>query len=344
MADQEGVQSEEVQDEAAEKGTISYMMEHPDEFPGSAAADEDEETPEAKAAREAAEADAAAAAAAETETPDQKAAREAAEAEADKTKDWTIEDFRKGYKEAETRMHMATGETSTEKEAREAAEKRAEVAEAKLAEQEVEKERLAAEAAKPKPLDEEAQDAIFEKAAAELADLDQAGPDYLKRYGQILRKAVTAVSKSQGSVDSDTTADEIATKAWAKYQAKVAEDSVKTAEERQREENARIETRARGLGAKAGLDLGDPESVDSIVWDRMSRKIPQEVYDVGTLEAQVEWVTSEVRKRTAKKVAQTDTERKQAAEIQKKSVVMGKGVNFTPSKETPKTKTLSEMY
>ena len=109
-------------------------------------------------------------------------------------------------------------------------------------------------------------------------------------------------------------------------------------------EEARIEKNARELGIKSGLDLQDPDSADSIIWDRMKAKIPQEVFDKGTLEAQVEWVTAEVRKRTGKVVEQTDAEREAAAAAQRNNAVMGKGVHFTPSKEEPKQKTLSEMY
>ena len=345
MADKDGIRTEDGQDGAENKRTFSYMMDHPDEVQGPAVSTQDQETLEEKEARERAEAETAAAAAGgpEGETPEAKAAREAAEAEADKTKDWTVEDFRKGYKEAETRMHTATGETAKEKEAREAAEKRAEVAEAKLVEQEVEREKLAAEAAKPKSMTEDEQDAIFEKAASQLRDLDIGDPDYLRDYGRIMRKAVTAVSKSQVSVDPDTTANEVATKAWEQFQARQTAESVKTAEERQREDEVRVESNARDLGIKTGLDLGDPDSADSIIWDRMKTKIPQEVFDKGTLEAQVEWVAVEVRKRTGKVVQQTDAERKQVAEAQRRNTVMGKGVNFTPSKETPKKRTLSEV-
>ena len=340
MADEDGNRTAEDLDSTEDKGTLSYRMNHPDEVPDPAAFVGDEETPEAKAARELAEADAAAAA--ETETPEAKAARETAAA-ALKPKFATVEEYDKAYKEAETRMHTATGETAKEREAREAAEKRAEVAEAKLAEQEVEREKLAAEAAKPKSMTEDEQDAIFEKAASQLRDLDIGDPDYLRDYGRIMRKAVTAVSKSQVSVDPDTTANEVATKAWEQFQARQTAESVKTAEERQREDEVRVESNARDLGIKTGLDLGDPDSADSIIWDRMKTKIPQEVFDKGTLEAQVEWVAVEVRKRTGKVVQQTDAERKQVAEAQRRNTVMGKGVNFTPSKETPKKRTLSEV-
>ena len=240
MADQEADQLEAGTEDLEEKSSISYMMEHPEEETDLSVAGQDQETPEQKAAREAEEAETAAAEAAaeaggETETPEQKAAREAAEAEADKTKGWTEEDFRRGYKEAETRMHAATEETAKEKAAREAAEARAEAAEAKLAEQDAERERLAAEAAKPKPMTEEDQDAIFEKAAAELADLDQSSPDYLKDYAKIWRRAINAAGQNRTPPDPETTAEEIATKAWEKIQAKQAEDKVKTEEERRRD-------------------------------------------------------------------------------------------------------------
>ena len=343
---------EEDLDEGAEfedKTTLAYKMEHPEEAPGfQAARSDDEETPEEIAAREKVEADAAAAAAGDAETPEQKAAREAAEAEADKTKDWTVEDFRRGYKEAETRMHTATGETAKEKAAREAAEARAEAAEAKLAEQEAEKEKLATEAAKPKPLTEDEQDAIFEKAAAELADLDQTSPDYLKEYGRIWRKAINAAGQDRTPPDAETAAEEVATKAWEKFEAKRAAETAKTAEQRQREETERIQTQANDYAKKAGLDMTPGSAAYRLFWDIANNDLKDQEFMKGenppSLEEQFKWVTEETRKVAGQVVQQTDEERRRAELVQRNNSVLGKGVTHAPSKEPPKKRSLDEMY
>ena len=346
MADEGGIRTEEDQDVIENKGTLSYRMEHPDEVPDPAAFAQDQETLEAKEARERAEAEAAAT---ETETPEAKASREAAEAEAaaPKPKFATVEEYDKAYKEAETRMHTATGETAKEREAREAAEKRADAAEAKLAEQEAERERLAAEAAKPKPVSEEEQDAIFEKAASDLRDLDPNDPDYARDYGRIMRKAVAAV-KSQALVDPDATSEEIANKAWEKLQIKQTAESAKTAEARQRENQERINREANDFAKQAGLDM-TPGSADyRLFWDIAHNDLHEQEFMKGDKlpppDEQFKWVTGEAKRLKGQVVEQTEAERKLAAEAQKKNAIMGKGVNFTPSKETPRTKTLSEMY
>jgi hypothetical protein len=350
MADHEADQHEEDTDAVENKSSFSYMMEHPDETHGSVASPQDQETQEDKEAREAAEAEAAAAAAggSEEETPEQKVAREAAEAEADKTKDWTVDDFRKGYKEAETRMHEATGETSKEKAAREAAEARAVAAETKLAEQEAERERLAAETAKPKPMSEDEQDAIFAKAAEELRDLDVNDENYIRDYGRIMRKAVTAVGKSQAAVDPDTTSDEVATKAWEKFEAKRTAAAAKTAEDVERENNERLTREANEFAKQSGLDM-TPGSADyRLFWDIAHNDLGNQEFMKGetppATKEQFKWVADEAKRLKGQVVKQTDEERRLAKLAQKNNTVMGKGVTVTPSKETSKPKTLSEMY
>ena len=341
---------EEGSEAIEDKSSFSYMMEHPEETAASAASAQDQETQEEKEAREAAEAEAAAAAAGdlEGETPEEKAAREAAEAEAAKPKFATVEEYDKAYKEAETRMHTATGETAKEKAAREAAEARAEAAETKLAEQEAERVRLAAEAAKPQPMSEDEQDAIFSKAAEDLRDLDNQDPNYIRDYGRILRKAVTAVSRGQVSVEPGTTPEEIASKAWDQFQAKQATENAKTAETRARENQERLDREAIDFAKKEGLDM-TPGSADyRLFWDIARNDLGEQEFMKGdTLppaEEQYKWVTEEAKKVLSKKVEQTDAERQAAKEAQKNNEVMGRGVHFTPPKEPVKQKSLSEMY
>jgi hypothetical protein len=349
MADQEVGQHEEGTEAVENKSSLSYMMEHPDETTAPVNSPQDQETQEEKEAREAAETEAAAAVAggSEEETPEQKVAREEAEAEADKTKDWTVEDFRKGYKEAETRMHEATGETAKEKTAREAAEVRAAAAETKLAEQEAERERLAAEAAKPKAMSEDEQDAVFEKAAEELRDLDTTDPDYLKNYGRIWRKAINAAGQDRTPPDPETASEAIASKAWEKFQAKQAVESAKTAETREKENQERLDREANDFAKQSGLDM-TPGSADyRLFWDIAHNDLGEQEFMKGDTppppKDQYKWVTEEAKRLKGQVVEQTDEERRLALVAQKNNAVMGKGVSFTPSKETPKKRTLSEI-
>lgn len=355
MADEDVIRTatEEGQEEIENKGSFSYMMEHPDEAPDPATSAQDQETPEEKEAREAAEAEAAVAAGGvKEETPEEKVAREAAEVEAAaaaaKPKFATLEEWEKGYKEAETRMHTATGETAKEREAREVAEKRAEAAETKLAEKEAEIKRIADEAAKPKVLSEDEQDTVFENALSEIADLDRSDPDHKKQAAKIWRKAIASSGDSRPLPDPEKIAEDAATRAWEKIQAKQAEATAKTAEERDRENRERLNREASDFAKQAGLDM-TPGSADyRLFWDIANNDLGNQEFMKGdNLPPPVEqfkWVTGEAKRLLGKKVEQTEAERKAAAAAQKRNTVMGKGLNFTPSKETPKTKTLSEMY
>ena len=348
MADQDADQRGEAAEGIEDKTTLAYKMEHPEEAPGFVAStQDDEETPEEKAARETAEAEAAAAADRETETPEEKAAREAAEAEEDKTKDWTLEDFRKNRKEAEAKMHEATGETAKEKTAREAAEERARVAEEKVTAQEAEKDRLAAEAAKPKVLSEDEQDEIFAKAAEDLRDLDTADPNYVKNYGKIWRKAISDAGLSRAPADPELTADEVANKAWTKFQAKQEAENVKTAEQRERENNERIHEQANEFAKKSGLDMTPGTAHYRLFWDIANNDLAKQEFMKGekpaSLEEQFKWVTEEAKRLTGQVVQQTDAEREAAAAVQRNNRVLGKGVSFETPKEPPKKRSMSEM-
>lgn len=330
MADEVAeTQVEENAEVQEDRRTMTYMMAHPEEAPQFAAVqpdDPEEEVVEPESGLESQPETPEVAVVSETPV---EAAIEEPPKFAPKHKSW--EETEKARVEAEKLITAKAEEAKAEREAREALE-------AKIAEQE----RLAAEAAKPKPLTEDERDEIYAKAAADLADLDQGDPDYLKNYGRILRKANDAANP-HAQFDPSLTPAEIANKAWEEIKAKQAEESAKTAEQRKTEEDARTEASARELGIKAGLNLNDPESADSIIWDRLKQKIPQEVFDKGTLEAQVEWVAQGVRQKTGQVVEQTDVEREQARMAQKNNAVLGKGVAYTPPQEPPKSRTMSEM-
>ncbi len=246
MADKPDVQQEELdvfQDALDIKGSMSHRMEHPEEYLEAAS----EETPEAKAEREAAE---AAAADLETETPEQKAEREAAEeaarlaasetpeqkaareAEEDfeaKTKDWTVEDWKKGYRSAETRMHTATGETAKEKAARGAAEAKAAELEAKLAEKEP-------AAAKPPEISIEERKkeyvtqatAIRVKAAKEIAELDRTDEQYYDKWAAINSRTDLEIDEVKGKLfPVAATSEDLDTRIQATLKAERDKDEAK---------------------------------------------------------------------------------------------------------------------
>ncbi len=166
----------------------------------------------------------------------------------------------------------------------------------------------------------EATKAANAAAVPKLRALDPDDPDYEQKYADIqteitaaLAKALLEVSISPASLSREEV-EQI-------YQEKL--DAGRKKDEAT--ETARLEVKAKDMAIKSGLNLSDSESVDSIVWDRMKNKIPDEVYAKGTLEAQVEWVTAEVRKRTGK-AALTEAERQEAARIaQENNQPLGKG-------------------
>ena len=68
----------------------------------------------------------------------------------------------------------------------------------------------------------------------------------------------------------------------------------------------------------------------------MKTKIPKEVFDKGTLEAQVEWVAAEVRKRTGKVVETSEAEKEIARKAQIKNGILPRG-NTRPAVQEDKT-------
>ena len=126
-------------------------------------------------------------------------------------------------------------------------------------------------------------------------------------------------------------------------QAKLAVDTAKTAEERQREAEARGFAAAVELATKAGLNMADEDSADYIIFDRMSRKMPDELKTPETtLQAQVDWVVNEVRKRIGKVVQMTDAERERTRKLQLQQQNLGRGDTPKPKpQEKPETDTIA---
>jgi hypothetical protein len=359
MAKKQVVQTEESAQEepsfAEDKTTLAYMMDHPEEAPQFRA---DSETPEERDAREAAE---AAAATAATETPEEKAAREQAEAdaaaataaaEAAKPKFATVEEWERGYKEAETRMHTATEETAKEKAAREAADARAAEAERKLAEKEA--------AAKPPETSLEEKEnqllaqmtEIRTKAAREIADLDRSDPDkYYQDWAAINSKADLEIKRAGRKLGLEGQAEDIGQVVKAEVKAERDADEAKReverkakAEEDRKASGERAWQEALDYGKKAGLDLDDPdESADYDLFDMAGQKLPEELRGKGATKEVCDWMVSYVRKRTGKKIEQTDEERRQVLETQRRNAILGKGGTPPPRVTKTEPRTMQRM-
>ena len=344
--------------------SYAYMREHPDEAPMQFSPESDleipetfegaegwgeegraaDETEEQRLAREAAETDAAAQgeppANEGEETAEEKATREAAEAR--KPKFDSIEEYDKAYKEAETKMHTATQETKREREAREKVE--SELAEAK---------RLLEEAKKPPAEKKEEPPASAEEFDAQFEAVAEAANE----------EAINAIA----ALEDPDTYDQEAVKAhnkkvaaiWAKAHAKInragkqtsvsQEDIDRLIDQRLETKDAaaklareQVDTDAAAARAwqevvdhckKAGLPVDKADAPEADFLEAADRKLPKELQGQGATEAVKEYYLNYVRSRAGKVVEQTDEQRKRAAEHQKGNYVMGKGTNFTPSKQ-----------
>lgn len=258
----------------------------------------------------------------------------------------THEEAEAGAREHQRFATEKAEEAKREKEAREAAERERDELKQKL---EVASKPPEKEPDKPASDDElNAQveavaEAANEEALATIGELDRTDPDYPKLVAKAWAKANAKVVKAAARAPlSQADIDALIDK---RLQTKDAETAAQREEQRKKDEaseGARLEAKAKELGTKAGLDLDDPESADSIIWDRMKGQIPDEVYAKGTLEAQAEWVTAEVRKRTGK-VAQTAAEREEAARrTQNENGVLGRG-GHKPSKPFSKEGDLGSL-
>ena len=226
--------------------------------------------------------------------------------------------------EATRKMTEATTQAAKDKEAREASERERDEFKQKL------EEALAKPAEETKPVTGDdrkvrikaATKAVFDK----IAEMDRTDSDYQEQVADAWAEGLEAV----GMGGTNLTQAEI--DKMVKGSLKAEQDVAAAARAEQDKadavaESERIEAKARDLGAKAGLDLEDPDSADSIIWDRMKTKIPKEVFDKGTLEAQVEWVATEVRKRTGKVVETSEAEKEIARKAQIKNGVLPRGNN-----------------
>jgi hypothetical protein len=235
------------------------------------------------------------------------------------------EEAEKAHAEAERRMHEATTKEAEERKARETLQR--EVDELKAQQAKPPEEKKEEKPVVTAPTNEERMAKIVEAtktanaaAVPKLRALDPDDPDYEQKYADIQTEITSALAKAllEASISPASLSREEVEQI---YQEKLDADR----EKGKVAEGARLEAKAKEMAIKSGLDLADPESVDSIIWDRMKGQIPDEVYAKGTLEAQVEWVTAEVRKRTGK-AALSEAEKEEAARItQENNQPLGKG-------------------
>ena len=262
-----------------------------------------------------------------TAKPDDKPAGDKEE-EVNPPKYKSQEEAEKAALEATRKMTEATTQAARDKEAREATERERDELKQKLEEVLAKPPEKPAEETKPVTGDDRkvrikaATKAVFDK----IAEMDRTDSDYQEQVADAWAEGLEAV----GMGGTNLTQAEI--DKMVKGSLKAEQDAAAAARAEQDKadaavESERIEAKARDLGSKAGLDLEDPDSADSIIWDRMKTKIPQEVFDKGTLEAQVEWVAAEVRKRTGKVVETSEAEKERARKAQIKNGVLPRGNN-----------------
>lgn len=240
------------------------------------------------------------------------------------------EEAEKAHAEAERKMHAATGRSADLE--RENAELKQKVeAAAKPPEKPAEEKPVVTAPTNDERMAKisEATKAANRAALPKLRALDPDDPDYEEKYSDLMTEINAATVKALLEVGISTaslTRDEVE----KIYQDKLDADRKKG----EATEAAHVETRAKEMGIKLGLKLDNPDSNDSIVWDRMKGKIPQEVFDKNSLEAQVEWVAAAVRKVTDEAALSEAEKEAIARQTQEGQQPLGRG-GLTP-KPKPK--------
>jgi hypothetical protein len=282
---------------------------------------------------------------------DAKAADEAAAAEAAKKgekppelKYKTLEEAEKAAREAATRMHEATTEASELRKAREAAE-----AEAKAVRKELE-ELKAAQATR----------AAEEEAAKSRVNLQVKYATALKKIREIKLER----DEETGEVIYPPNYDEEVAAAWAetgvdpeqvaKTAAKLAREELRreqealtaqTVEERKAEERKQIRVKVETIGTAEGLDMTQG-SADWRIFQSFVDELadnPEHEYYNKPLEDQVKWAANGVKSVLGRKIEMTDTERKAAAERQKKQTVLTRGITRPITEEPKRQRSMQEI-
>ena len=248
--------------------------------------------------------------------------------EAPKLKYKSHEDAERAYTEAERKMHEATTQASQEKEARENLQRELEELKAKAGEEKP-PEPVSPEERKTKLL--AVAKTANKKALDKIAELDRMDPDYSEHVAGAWAEANAEALMEAGFAPAAMSEEEIG---------KIVKKQLEAERQVQRQKDDqtaadRLWDKAVSLAEKAGLNMGDEDSADSILFDRFARKLPDDLKN-KPLGNQVEWVVSQVRSRVGQAV-QTDKQREEAArQNQTNNAVLGRG-SLTP-RSTPKVK------
>jgi hypothetical protein len=261
----------------------------------------------------------------------------------DKTKDWTVEDYKKALKEAETRMHTATTEAAEDRKTKDDLAAEIELTKKELADVRTEQEAAAAEVAKAIPKTQR-------KAA----------------YAEALKKIreIPLTRDADGEVIYPDDYDDQVAEAWAgtsvdpeevaKIAAKLAREELKrerqveetrTAAEKETETRVKTRADAEKIAAEQGLDM-TPGSADYRLFyshvDELADN-PEHEYRDKPFEEQVKWAAGGVRQVLGKKIELTDAERAAAKRNQERNAVLERGITRNLTPETPKQRTMNEI-
>lgn len=299
-----------------------------------------------EAARIAREAEAGTKTAAEIAAEEEAArvAAEAAKLEPSKRENWTVEDYEKAIKASETRMHTATTETKTEREAREAAETEAtrlreENEQLKAAQDE---QKRIEEAAKSFPKLKEKYSQAMKKIQAIKIDRDAEGnlvypPDYDDQVAEAW--ASTGIDPEQLARDAARIAKEELKREQEAERTRIAESDKAT-------EGERIRARAESMAQEQfGLDM-TKGSADQRLFDTFVQELatdPDHEMRGKPFEEQVKWASNGVKQILGQKIEMTDAERKLALENQKRNAVLERGVTRQVVPEQPKQRSMNEI-
>ena len=280
-----------------------------------------------------AEVDAAANATSEKESPESP----------DKTKDWTIEDYQKALKEAETRMHTATTESADDRKARANLEAEIKLTKKELADVRAEQEAAAAEIAKAVPKTE--RKAAFAEALKKI----QAIPLTRGEDGEVVYPDdyddQVAEAWAGTSVDPEEVAKIAAKLAREELKRERQVEDTRTAAEKETEERVKVRADADKIAVGQGLDM-TPGSADYRLFysyvDELAND-PKHEYRDKPFEEQVKWAAGGVRQVLGKKIEMTDAERAAAKRNQDRNAVLERGITRVITPETPKQRTMNEI-
>jgi hypothetical protein len=242
------------------------------------------------------------------------------------------EEAERAYEEAQRKMHEATTQASQETAAREALQRELEELKAKADKGD---EKPPEKQPPVSPGDRRAKllsvaTAANKKALAKIGELDRNDPDYADQVAEAWAEANAEAALSE---------DEIGRIVKKQVEAEREADRVA----REQDTATRVWDKAVGLAEKAGLNMGDEDSADFILFDRFARKVPEDVKK-GPLEKQVEWVVGQVRSRVGQAV-QTDKQREEAARrAQNNNAVLDAGTRQPRTSPKPQAGNLDDDF